>query len=164
MSTQQAVQPRRRQFDLWALLEWTAAVAFIAALLAGSSGAASWTFDFAQLPADDLTLQRWLDEQGHRDVQVLRDGLSVKLRSEQSVWLFANPTFVNQLPQPPWPELGYLAPHAMRGATSWTLFSGSTYLWIVGFGVLLLLGHIRRRSLSAAAVRQAELPARDATA
>jgi hypothetical protein len=127
------------------MLEWTAVVAFLVALLARSNGQATWSFDFAQLPADDSALVRWLERRGHRDVRVLRDGLTIKFESQQSAWVFTDPSFASQLPRPPWTELGYIVPHAMRGTSNWTFLSGSPYLWIVGFGILLLLGHFRRR-------------------
>jgi hypothetical protein len=145
MSSERDAVKGRRQFDLWILLEWTAAVAFLAALVSGSHGQVSWFYEFAQLPADDRALESWLEGQGHHDVQVIRNGQVILLRSIRRSWEFADPSFAFGMPRPPWSQLGYPAPRAMRGTSSWVTFSNSPYLWIVGLGTMTLLAFFRRR-------------------
>ena len=131
----------RRQFDLFLLLEWIAAIAFLAALLSGAGSKSSWTTEFASLPADDTALEAWLNEHEYGRVRLSRDDSSITLQKETRLFPFA--TF-EQLPNPPWQELGYPAPNGKRGSINWTLFHGSSYLWIVGFGILIGLGQLRR--------------------
>jgi hypothetical protein len=135
---------QKPHYDLFAIVEWTAAIAFICSLLAGSGGKATWTSDFSSLPPDDSTLLSWLEERDRQDVDVSRENNSVTLEASTGVVAGILSSF-NALPKPPWQELGYPPPQGMRGSTSWKLFTGSTYLWITGFGILLLLGQIRRR-------------------
>jgi hypothetical protein len=133
----------KRQFDLLLLLEWMAAIAFLAALLAGSAFEAWWTTEFfATLPADDSALETWLDEQGHDSIRVWRDGSSITLQKRNR---FVPIDSLSELPKPPWQALGYPALKGMRGGAHWRLFSGSPYLWIVGFGLLIGLRFYRSR-------------------
>ena len=60
-----------------------------------------------------------------------------------------NDAGIRGLPKPPWTELGYPSPTGARGRFNWTLFSGSTYLWLSGFGVLLILGQVRKAVIRA---------------
>ena len=131
-------------FDLFAMLEWTAVIAFLCALLAGSGGKATWTSDFKSLPPDDSTLLSWLEEQGRNDVIVTREGHSVTLQAQSGAVAGIFNAF-DSLPKPPWQELGYMSLQGVRGLTQWTMFNGSPYLWLTGFGVLIALGLIRRR-------------------
>jgi hypothetical protein len=131
------------RFDVFTIVEWTAAIAFICALLAGSGGKAAWTTDFKRLPPDDSALLSWLEEADRKDVTVSREDNSVTLEVETGV-ISGVFNSLKGLPKPPWQELGYPLPQGTRGSTSWTLFSGSAYLWIIGFGLLILLGQVRR--------------------
>ena len=137
----------RLRFDLFAVLEWTAGIAVICALLIGASGRAAWTTDFKSLPQDDSTLLSWLEEQNRKDVMVTRANNSITLEMKTGALTGLFNSF-DGLPNPSWQELGYSTPQGMGGSTSWTLFSGSSYVWIVGFGVLILLGQIRRRFIT----------------
>jgi hypothetical protein len=125
-------------------LEWTAAIAFFCALLAGANGSSSWTWTFANLPANDSLLRSWLESQNRSDVVVSRDGNSVTLLSATGVLAGIR----NNVPQVPWPQLGYVSMQKMSGSTKWSLFSGSPYLWLAGFGVLMALGIFRRRYIN----------------
>ena len=137
------MRSNKPRFDLFAIVEWTAAIAFICALLAGSAGTTAWTTHFKSLPPDDSNLLAWLEQQERRDVKVTREGNSISLEMKTGV-LAGILARIGDLPSPPWEELGYPVPQGMGGSTSWTLFSGSAYLWIVGFGILFLLGYLRR--------------------
>jgi hypothetical protein len=75
------------RFDLFALLEWTAAIAFLCALLAGAGRSSVWTWNFKSLPADDSALRAWLESQNRNDVIVSRDGNSVTLTSQTGVFV-----------------------------------------------------------------------------
>jgi hypothetical protein len=131
------------RFDLFAILEWTAAIAFVCALCAGAGGKSAWTADFTSLPADDSQLQAWLESNGHRNVLISRERNSVTLVSHSGVFSGIRRAF--NVPKPPWQNLGYGKLLGMRGSMQWTMFSGSPYLWLAGLGVLIALGLIRRR-------------------
>ena len=137
--------PKKPRFDLFSLLECTAAIAFLAALLGGSGGVTSWSYQFTKLPPDDSALETWLDEHGHDNVKLSRDETSVKIVEKSS--LFTRVSF-DQSPTPPWQEMGYSPPTSTNISISWTMFSGSPYLWLIGFGILILLGVIRRRFIT----------------
>lgn len=139
------------RFDLFALLEWTAAIGFLFALTAGAGGTVSWTTDFASLPIDDSALQAWLSEQNRRDVRVIREENSIALERNRTS-MFDQVDF-NTMPKPPWTELGYPAPQGMHGSFEWHAFSGSPFVWISGFTVIILLHWIRRRYVEPAGDR-----------
>ena len=144
------------RFDVFTLVEWTAAIAFICALMAGSGGRAAWTTDFKSLPRDDSALLSWLEEMDRKDVTVTRQNNSITLEVKHGILtgIFITGIFsdFDRLPKPSWQELGYPPPQGMSGSASWTWFSGSAYLWIVGFGILILLGRIRKRFITPQAV------------
>lgn len=131
------------RYDLFSLMEWTAAIAFLLALVGGSGGSASWRYDFTTLPDDDSALQSWLTEQDRRDVRLTRADRSIVLETNTR-FLAGFPGF-DSLPKPPWNQLGYSNPQGQGGSFTWTAFSGSIYLWLSGFGILFALGFIRRR-------------------
>jgi hypothetical protein len=131
------------RFDLFAILEWTAAIAFLCALCAGAGGSSTWTWRFTSLPADDLKLRSWLDSQDRKDVIISRAGNTVTLSSQTGI--FAGIRKVFGIPNPPWQQLGYLSLQKMSGSAKWSIFRASPYLWLAGFGVLIALGLFRRR-------------------
>ena len=136
----------RPRFDLFSLLEWIAAIAFFFALLAGAEGTATWTSDFASLPADDSALHVWLSEQGRGDVSVKRQNNSIVL--EMDTTTLASLRHFASLPKPPWTQIGYQVPQGFAGSFSGRPFNGSTWLWLSGIGILVALHWYRRRYLS----------------
>ncbi len=133
------------RFDMFTIVQWTAAIAFICA--AGASGRVTWTSYFKSLPLDDSSLMSWLEAQGRNDVTVTREDNSVTLKARTNIF-----NGFERLPFPPWQELGYLRP---SGSTRWRMLSGSAYLWIAGLGVLIVLGQIRRRYIKPSQKHQA---------
>ncbi len=134
----------KRQFDLPLFLQWIAAIAFVVALLTGSGGSGAWTYDFAALPVDDTSLIQWLDSRGHRYVRVSRLGNSISLWMPTGVWRSTDDA-IQRLPSPPWQQLGYPAPGVMRRSSTVAIISGSPYLWLMGFAILIGLGFWRSR-------------------
>jgi hypothetical protein len=137
---------RNGQFDLLAMLEWTAVCAFVFALFAGSGGKVSWTVDFTTLPPNDVALRQWLDQNRHARIELTRSDLSVTL-VHRTGWssVFTNDIGFSSIPHPPWKQLGYGVQTGIRGSNSWQMFSGSMYLWLAGFAILIGLGIFRRR-------------------
>ena len=137
---------KNRRFDLFSILEWTAAIGFFCALLAGSGGYSTWTWKFQTLPPDDLNLCSWLDSQNRSDVTISRNGNWVTLSAETGIFGGMRDAF--GIPKPPWQQLGYLSIQSMGGSAKWKMFSGSPYLWLVGIGMLVALSLFRRRYIT----------------
>jgi hypothetical protein len=70
------------RFDLFATLEWTAAIAFLCALCAGAGSSAVWTWQFKTLPPDDSNLRVWLEKNERQEVVVSREGTLVTLTTQ----------------------------------------------------------------------------------
>lgn len=135
---------RNVRFDLYTLIEWTAGIAFLCALLVGSGGTTRHAFRFTTVPTNDSQLHRWLEEQGNAATEFHRIDNSIIFSSETS--LFDGVDFDSStMPRPPWNELGYAGLQSLEASHQWAMFSAPTAVWIVGLTILVTLGLLRRR-------------------
>jgi hypothetical protein len=135
---------KRPRFDLFTLIEATAAIALLCALLAGGGTAIHWTARFTALPGDDTALRDWLRNEGFQSVVVEREDEALTVH-----WWERSLKSRMREPEVPWQKLGYSDPATLRWSYRVTLFSCAIYLWIGGFAFLVLLSQFRKRYLSA---------------
>ena len=134
----------RFRFDLFSLLEWTAGIAFVCALLAASGGRGVFTYTFARMPPDDAALVAWLEDWNVKGVTVTRSGEELAVSWSMSVWSSLRHDQFS-MPHPPWKQLGYSGPGSVRYSSQWSMFGGSTWLWLSGLGILIALHMVRKR-------------------
>ncbi|MBW3599204.1 MAG: hypothetical protein KY475_18275 [Planctomycetes bacterium] len=134
------------RFDLFSVLEAMAGIAFFCALLAGSGGRAEWTYRFSRMPSNDLGLLDWMADQGMENVAIAREELTLAITWRRSAWSVLTDGFFPTL-DAPWRKLGYSQPAIMSGASHWTMFGGSAWLWLSGLGILITLHLVRTRWL-----------------
>ena len=106
---------RTRQFDLFSVLEWTAAIAFVVAVLSGAGAQISWTYRFSTLPSDDVALEKWLVQNDNGNIRVKRHEDTVTLEKRSRAFM---PVRFDDLPRPPWQDLGYAGAKGQGGSTT----------------------------------------------
>lgn len=133
-----------RRYSLFRILELIFAIAFAFAVLTNGGGHAEHTSSFKLMPADDVALSGWFDQNCDHNVSVQRShDLEITLTTRTPLGRGAIDRL--KVPDPPWQELGYLGHHDKGTKTNWWLFSTSPYLWGFGISGMLLLAFIRRR-------------------
>jgi len=138
------------RFDLFIMLEWMAGICFALALFAGFSREDSRTYQFTSLPSNDTALEDWLVKNARGAVSLSRKANSVTIEQKSTGF----PIRHENLPKPPWEDLGYSGQALMASSSGLRLYNASGVVWLIGFGILIALGQIRKRYIASVPTSQ----------